>query len=225
MENIYPVRRVWVLALLMVFELFALGVGVANAQRKKPVYYTVAANRTMRVRLNEDIGSERSQIGDTFTTTTVDPVYSKSGVLVVPQGSTVTGRVTDIQRAERDGQPATLGVQFITLELPSGRRVAINGSLDDLSGSGGSSDNEGTVTANKTSKRNWKFIGGGAGGGALIGAIAGGGKGMLIGAGVGAVTGLVVKKLKKGHEVKVDSGTEFGVMLNRAISLPRYAGG
>ena len=59
-------------------------------------------------------------------------------------------------------------------------------------------------------------------GGALIGAIAGGGKGFLIGAGVGAIGGLVGKKLKKGDEAEVKAGTEFGVNLNRAISLPRY---
>jgi hypothetical protein len=38
-------------------------------------------------------------------------------------------------------------------------------------------------------KRNWGWIGGGTGGGALIGALAGGGKGALIGGGIGAAAG------------------------------------
>ena len=59
-------------------------------------------------------------------------------------------------------------------------------------------------------------------GGAVIGAIAGGGKGLAIGAGVGALTGAIAGRVKKGHEVKVKSGTEFGVILNRAFSLPAY---
>ena len=118
-----------------------------------------------------------------------------------------------------------MDVHFVSVKLPNGRVHAINGDLTDLSGSGGTSDNEGTVTAKKTSHRKLKFIGGGAAGGSVIGAIAGGGKGLAIGAGVGAIAGGITGRLKKGSEVKVPSGTEFGVILNQAISLPRYAAG
>lgn len=197
-----------------------------TSRRRKPkvVYYTVPANHTMRVRLNQEVNSEHARIGDTFTSTVVDPVYSSGGVLVVPEGSTVTGAITNVVRAQKNGKPATLDVQFTSIKLPNGRRVAISGSLTDLSTSNSSSDNEGTVSANKTSKRKLKFIGGGAAGGAVIGAIAGGGKGLAIGAGVGALTGAITGRVKKGHEVNVKSGTEFGVILNRAFALPKYAG-
>lgn len=194
----------------------------AQTKKKRPIYYSVAANQVMRVRLNDELNSEKARIGDTFTSTLVDPVYSKNGVLIAPQGSTVGGRVINVQRAQKKGTPATLDVQFTSLTLPNGRQRAINGSLTDLESSTGSSDNEGTVTAHKTSHRKAKFIGGGAAGGAVIGAIAGGGKGLAIGAGVGALTGAITGRVKKGHEVKVKSGTEFGVILNRAFSLPAY---
>ena len=45
-----------------------------------------------------------------------------------------------------------------------------------------------------------------------------------IGAGVGAVGGLIGKNVSKGKEAEVKSGTEFGVYLGKAISLPKYAG-
>ncbi len=196
--------------------------GFAQTKKKKIVYYSVDASQVMRVRLDDELNSEKARIGDTFTSTLVDPVYSKNGVLIAPQGSTVGGRVINVQRAQKNGKPATLDVQFISLTLPNGRQRAINGSLTDLDSSTGKSDNEGTVTAHKTSKRKVKFIGGGAAGGAVIGAIAGGGKGLAIGAGVGALTGAIAGRVKKGHEVKVKSGTEFGVILNRAFSLPAY---
>ena len=215
------------LALATALQLLTVGFVCTTAQtRRKPriVYYSVPANQTMHVRLNQELDSETARVGDTFTSTLIDPVYSKGGVLLAPQGSIVSGAVTNVQRARKNGEPATLDVQFTSLKLPNGRRVAINGSLTDLSTSNSSSDNEGTVSANKTSKRKLKFIGGGAAGGALIGAIAGGGKGLLIGAGVGALTGGVTGRLKKGHEVKVKSGTEFGVILNRSFVLPRYVG-
>ncbi len=210
----------------LAFLLTSVGAGnaVASSQKKrKPVYYAIKANQTFRVRLNETIGSEKARIGDAFTTTVVDPVYSGNGVLLVPEGSIITGKVINVERAGKKGKPATLDVQFVSLRLPNGRRAALNGSLSDLSTSNSSSDNEGTATAKTTSHRKVKFIGGGAAGGAVIGAIAGGGKGLAIGAGVGAVTGAVAGRLKKGHEVKVDSGTEFGVILNRNLALPKYS--
>ncbi len=194
-----------------------------KSARKKPVYYTVKTGHVLRVRLNEDLYSEHARVGDVFTTTLVDSVYSSGGVLVAPEGSSVSGQVTAVQRAAKKGQPATLDVQFTSITLPNGIQRQLNGSLTDLSESGGTSDNEGTVTAKKTSHRKAKFIGGGAGGGAVIGAIAGGGKGLAIGAGVGAITGAVAGRLKKGSEVKVKSGTEFGVILNQNLTLTKYA--
>jgi hypothetical protein len=196
--------------------------GQSATRKKKPVRYTVKLNTIIHARLDQELDSERARVGDTFTSTLVDPVYSSGGVLLIPQGSAIAGRVTNVSRAAKNGQPASLDVQFTSVRLPNGYHNAINGSLTDLSGSGGSSNNEGTVTANKTSHRKAKFIGGGAAGGAIIGAIAGGGKGFLIGAGAGALAGGIAGRLKKGSEVKVKRGTEFGVILNQSISLPKY---
>ncbi|HKR22848.1 MAG TPA: hypothetical protein VJS17_09650 [Pyrinomonadaceae bacterium] len=191
---------------------------------KKPriKYYRVNANDTFHVRLNDSLKSDEARVGDTFTTTVVDPVYSSNGIELVPSGSTIMGRVTAVTKARKDGNPGSLTVSFYNLRLPNGRSAAMSGSLTDLNEGKTSSDNEGTASAKKTSKRNLKFIGGGAGGGALIGALAGGGKGAAIGAGVGAGVGFIAKKLRKGSEAEVKSGTEFGVILNRAISLPAY---
>ena len=218
--------RIFVAGLIVVLAAGILCTSNAQtSKRKGPTYYTVAANQVMRVRLNDELDSERARIGDTFTNTLVDPLYSRNGVLLAPQGSTVSGRVSNVQRAQGNGKPAVMDVVFFSIRLPNGAHHAISGSLTDLQGKGGSSNNEGTVTANKTSHRKVKFIGGGAAGGAVIGAIAGGGKGAAIGAGVGAVTGLIGGKIKKGSEVKVKSGTEFGVILNRSLSLPKYRAG
>jgi hypothetical protein len=200
---------------------------IGMAQKKKAVpkvtYYSVPAGKTLRVRLNQDIGSEKSRVGDTFTTTLVDPVYSNNGLLLAPQGSIVNGRVVGIERAQKKGKPGTMDVAFVSIKLPNGQLRRLNGSLTDLASPSGTSDDEGTVSGKKTSNRKAKFIGGGAAGGAVIGAIAGGGTGLAIGAGVGAVAGAVTGRFKKGPEVKVASGTEFGVILNQAISFPRYS--
>ena len=211
--------------LISVLLLVGLTCGsVVVAQKKKPriKYYQIRANETFHVRLGQTLNSGKARVGDTFTTTVVDPVYSANGIELVPSGSIISGRVTAVEKARKDGNPGTLSVVFYNLKLPNNRAAAISGSLTDLNSGNTSSDNEGTASAKKTSHRNVKFIGGGAGGGALIGAIAGGGKGAAIGAGIGAGVGFIAKKLKKGDEAKVEQGTEFGVILNRAISLPAY---
>ena len=211
--------------LIPVLLLVSLTCGsVVVAQKKKPriKYYQVRANETFHVRLGETLNSGKARVGDTFTSTVVDPVYSTNGIELVPAGSTITGRVTAVEKARKDGNPGTLSVVFYHLKLPNNRAAAISGSLTDLNSGNTSSDNESTASAKKTSHRNVKFIGGGAGGGALIGAIAGGGKGAAIGAGIGAGVGFIAKKLKKGDEAEVKQGTEFGVILNRPISLPAY---
>lgn len=211
-------------AVVLVPSVSAQRTGGAARKSKPPQnpVYTIQAGRTLRVRLNGGLDSETARRGDTFTSTVVDPVYSRNGVLVIPQSSTVTGRVTDVTRAGSGGEPASLDVSFTSLRLPNGTRRSINGSLTDLSEKRGESNDEGGVSAQKGSNRNVRFIGGGAGGGALIGAMAGGGKGALIGGAIGAVAGVVGKEVKKGNEVKVKSGTEFGVLLNRSFTLPRY---
>jgi hypothetical protein len=185
----------------------------------QPSYYTVAANTVLRVRMNEQISSGNARIGDRFTTTVVDPVYAR-GVEVIPAGSIVTGRVTSVEKAARKSKAGTLGVAFVSVQLPSGMTRSINGSLTDVSSESINSDNEGMVTGKSSTKRNVVFIGGGAATGALIGAIAGGGKGAGIGAGVGAGLGVAGAYFSKGQEAVVKRDAEFGVALNQSVALP-----
>ena len=169
--------------------------------------------------MNEQISSETARVGDRFTTTVVDPVYV-GGVEVIPAGSTIVGRVTEVKRAQRQSKAGMVGVSFISLQLPTGLSRAINGSLSDVSEETVSYDNEGQVTGRSSRNRNIVFIGGGAATGALIGAIAGGGKGAGIGAGVGAAAGIAGSYFSKGKEAVVKPGTEFAVILNQSLSLP-----
>ena len=182
-------------------------------------YLTVSANEIIRVRMNQTLSSATARVGDTFTTTVVDPVYV-TGVEVIPAGSIINGRVAVVTRAARKGKAGTLGVNFISLKLPNGMSRALNGSLTNASGETTTYDNEGGVTGGSSTKRNIVFIGGGAAAGALIGAIAGGGKGAGIGAAIGAGLGVAGSYFSNGNEAVVKPGTEFGVQLNQPLSLP-----
>jgi hypothetical protein len=184
-----------------------------------PVRYTVPVNTVIRARINESLNSRNARVGDRFTANVVEPVYAGGGVEVIPVGSKVLGRVSSVSRAQRR-KPGSISVSFYSVELPNGVNYPINGSLTSLQADDVNADNEGTVAGRSNDKRNAVFIGGGAAGGALIGAIAGGGKGAGIGAIIGGALGTGARVYEKEQDAEVKSGTEFGVILNRSVTLP-----
>lgn len=184
--------------------------------------YNVPIGQRIRVRINQELSSKTAKVGDTFTNTVTEPVYSDSGVIVIPSGSTIIGRVDSVVPAKKGGNPGAIEVSFIEVKLPNGAKRAINGSLTDLDSKDAKSDNESTASGDKMKNRKIIFIGGGAGGGAIIGGMVGGAKGALIGAGVGALGGFLGEKFTKGEEATVKSGTEFGVVLNQAVSMAKW---
>ncbi|HEX8160670.1 MAG TPA: hypothetical protein VF538_02125 [Pyrinomonadaceae bacterium] len=183
-------------------------------------YYTLATDTTVRVRLDSELSSRTARVGDTFSTTTTEPVYGE-GVEVIPVGSKIWGRVTTVRRAGRR-TPGNISVRFNSVELPNRARYTINGSLATLQADDVNSDNESTVSGRSNRKRDAVFIGGGAATGAIIGAIAGGGKGAGIGAIIGGALGTGGRVYEKEQEAEVKSGTEFGVALNQSLRLPEY---
>ena len=220
--------------------LLAFGAADVLAQRKKPVIrkkttvrktvvrpaanlYTVSSGTTFRVRMNNTISSKTARVGDTFSTTVTEPVYSSTGQVVIPTGSTVTGRVDSVTAAKKGGDPGQIAVRFTSVRLPSGKTRAINGSLTDLDSKSAKSDNESVASGDKMKNRKIIFIGGGGAGGAILGAAVGGGKGALIGGILGAAGGLLGERLTKGEEAQVKSGTEFGIYLNQAVSMPKWS--
>ncbi len=192
------------------------------AARSTTKLYTVANGESFRVRMNETISSKTAAAGDRFTTTVTEPVYSNTGVIVIPTGSTVTGRVDSVTKAKKGGDPGSISATFIEVKLPNGTRRAINGSLTDLDTKKAKSDNEGTASGDDRKNDKLIFIGGGAAGGAVLGAVIGGGKGALIGGILGGLGGLAGERLTKGEDAEVKSGTAFGVRLNQSISLPKF---
>jgi hypothetical protein len=184
-------------------------------------YFTVAANQVIRARMDTELNSGTARVGDRFSASVTEPVYGESGVEVIPVGSKVWGRVTVVNRAQRR-RPGNISVSFYQVELPNRARHIINGSLTSLQTDQVNADNEGTVKGGSNRKRDEVFIGGGAVAGGLIGAIAGGGKGAAIGAILGGVAGTGARVYENEKEADVKSGTEFGVILNRSVSLPEY---
>lgn len=214
-------RKAFLRSTITVLTLFVLAGSISVFGQGRT--YKVEAGERIRVRLENKITSKNSQVGDRFKVRVTEPVYASNGVIVIPNGSTIHGRVDEVEKAKKGGKPGSIDVSFVEVELPNGMRKEINGSLTNLDTDDAKSDDEGTASGDKMKNRKVIFIGGGGAGGAVIGAAIGGGKGALIGGIAGAIGGLIGEKLTKGEEAEVKEGTEFGVYLNRDLYLPRYA--
>lgn len=230
-------KQTYIKFLVAIFAvIFLVGTVDTLAQRKKPKIrrtkrtkkvntnnFKVETGTKVRVRMEDELNSKVSQVGDRFNTKVVEPVYSNTGVIVVPTGSTIVGKVDAVTKAKKGGDPGKISVSFIQVRLPNGVTKAINGSLTSLDTKTAKSDNESTASGDDRKNDKIIFIGGGAAGGAILGGIIGGGKGAGIGAIIGGVGGLLGERLTKGEDARVKSGTEFGVYINRPFYLPRYS--
>jgi hypothetical protein len=135
---------------------------------------TLPAGTAVTVRLVSAVGSKLSSKGDHFSATVATPVQL-GGKVVLPAGAEALGRVVEAVPQGRFKGAAELRLVLET--------VTLNKDSYDVQTSSVSRTQKGK------GKRTATFIGGGAGGGALIGGLAGGGKGALIGAALGAGAG------------------------------------
>ncbi|MBI3950631.1 MAG: peptidoglycan-binding protein [Acidobacteria bacterium] len=181
----------------------------------------VPTGTVLTLRMETQLSSETSNVGDPFTATVAQDVFT-DGQVAIPAGSRVEGHVTVVEPARRMSRSGTIAVDFDRLTLPDGRSYRINGNLTPLDPEERRKiDEESRISGGSTVKRSVVFIGGGAGVGALIGVLAGGGKGAAIGTGVGAALGTAAVLLSKGNPAEVNSGTEFGMELAEQLDLSR----
>ena len=139
-----------------------------------PTTITVPSGTPIAVRLQSSISSATASAGQEFDATLEEPLVI-DGKTIAAEGTPVIGRVVT---ARNSGRLHNSGYLRLTLDsiVLNGKPVTVQTS--SVYAAGGSHE-----------KRNLAWIGGGAAGGALIGALAGGGKGALIGSAVGGAGG------------------------------------
>ena len=190
---------------------------------------TINSGALMAATLKNSLDSASTQVGEPVETTLVNGLM-QDGKMVLPPNTVISGQVTKVVSAKRFkfGANGQIAISFTQVQLPDGRKLSIQASVDTnkMSLSGGS--NMGRVGKSALA------VGGGALGGAALGtglgAIVGGtsngnvgratGMGAVFGTAIGSGVGLVGAGVRKGSEVKIVSGTELPIVLDAPLNIP-----
>ena len=173
---------------------------------KPMVDKTIPAGTDLSVELLDGVSSGGSSPGDTFQARVNKDVVVE-GTIVVPAGATVTGTVTQARGLKKIGGKAILGLQFNSVELPSGEAPIQAAYYRE---------------GRSETKRDAATIGGAAAGGALLGRVLGhdhDGKDTAVGAIVGGAAGTAIAAGTKGEEINLPSGTQLTLHLRSPVTV------
>jgi hypothetical protein len=165
---------------------------------------TVPELTAIHVTLDQAVASNQNRPGDHFDATVSEPVVI-DGKTVIAQGAHAEGLVVDARKSGR-----LMGRARLQLALQS---VAVNGQIYDIRTTSSSR------IGGDHKKRNLAWIGGGAGGGVLIGALAAGGEGALIGGPVGAAAGTTVALVTGKKDIKLRPETRLTFKLAEPVTI------
>lgn len=180
----------------------------------------LSAGTVIPFMLQKPLNSKDTTVGETFTA--ILDTGNDSHYQNMPKGSILEGHV-DLVRPKTGDTPGVLGLAFDRIRLPNGTSAPIHGSLIGLDSKSVENLN-GRLTAKPGSKNdNLKYVGIGAGGGALVAILTKGNilTNALIGGALGLLFGELQKNPSQSRDVTLASGAPFGVLLNQNMEIRR----
>lgn len=165
---------------------------------------TVPEHTAIRVTLDQSLATNRSRPGDHFAATVSEPVIV-DGKTVIPKGAHAKGLVVDSQKSGRLRGRARLQLALQSVEV-DGQKYDVRTMAR-------------TRIGRDHKKRNLGLMGGGAGGGLVIGALAGGGKGALIGGPIGLGAGTTVALLTGKKDIRLRAETPLKFELAEPVTI------
>jgi hypothetical protein len=145
----------------------------------------------LKTQIRETLSTSSTIEGSRFTATVMEPV-EKNGKVVIPAGSILEGRVTEVHGGRRITGAAALHLETSNVTLPDGTHYVVHAQLIDTSRSEFKVTDEGTLKRKDHAKEMLAVASLTTGGAAAAGAVIGGGVGAIVGAGIGAGVSTVI---------------------------------
>ena len=170
------------------------------------------AGTTLRVRLNESVGTRSSHEGDQFTTVVTEAVRASNGVDAVPEGSMLFGHVSGLHSANVPGEHAVIRLAFDSVRI-RGESYPFDAMISEVNVTREQTD---PTTAGVA-----KEAGVGAIAGAALGVIIGGAElsKIITGGLLGAAAGTVISLGTGSTQSVIPSGTRMTVRSTEQIRL------
>ena len=188
---------------------------VAQQQEPESEEWTIPEGTEFKLQLHTTVNSKTTKAGDRVMSTLIDPVAVEDRE-VLPKGVRIDGHVVEVKEAARKGKGGYIYVQFDTVELPTGEKVAIVGSLTEIFASEGNDNSivgvEGELKGRGASRKTQLGIIA-----VITGAGVAGGIGPGIAAGVGSIIAAVI--LPRGKQATLEAGSLVGMRLDRDVSF------
>jgi hypothetical protein len=173
---------------------------------------------TLKATLQEPIATKTTAARSRFTAALSADV-SRNGIVFLPRGSIVYGRISEIHGGRRISGPSSIRLQPDSVSLPDGTTYKINADVTDLDNFNDSHVNgEGTIVGNVHPGTTAAAVGFTTTSAVVAGAVIGGGVGAVVGLGVGAgVAG--VWWLKHDRQQELPTGTEIVFTLDSSLQI------
>ena len=178
---------------------------VQEPPRKTFDELVIPADSVIGLQVENAVTTERAKVEDQVRARVTRDVRVRDQV-AIPAGARAEGSVTLVERGGRLKEQARLGIRFHTLVLADGTRLPINTETIYR---------EGESPARESAAK----IGGGAVGGAVLGAIFGGRKGAIIGGTVGAAGGGVAVAAGEANAATLPAGSTVTVRMGSPATV------
>ncbi len=173
----------------------------------------------LKTRLGQNVSTDTTPEGTSFTASLTEPVL-REGRVLLPAGSLITGRVTEVRSGKRISGPAAIHLQPQSITLPDGTRYKLLAQVIDTDLVHSTRvDDEGTIRSHGTSDVQKGAFALATGSGAVAGAVVAGPVGALVGAGIGAGASTVVW-LREDQHATLPANTGIVFSLLEPLTFP-----